>query len=94
MTLIEVRVLCQLLHISKAKISNRHLILKMLPTTSLKREILSSVLNEKCKIISEFEIGLPLERKEWRSDSKLIISFLQKLSNSSALVGHENESIN
>jgi len=94
MTLIEVRVLCQLLHISKAKISNRHLILKMLPTTSLKGEILSSALNEKCKIISEFEIGLPLERKEWRSDSKLILDFLQKVSNALTSVGYENESFN
>tara|TARA_B100000029_G_C17028594_1_gene761306 strand:- start:52 stop:627 length:576 start_codon:yes stop_codon:yes gene_type:complete len=81
MTLIEVRILCQLLHVSKAKIINRQLILMVLPTTSLNEYILSSVLNEKFKIISEFEIGIPLDRKEWRSDCKLILNLLQKLSN-------------
>ena len=82
MTLLEIRVLCQSLHISKAKINNRELILTLLPTTSLNNQILVPLFDKSFKIISEFKIGILLDRNGWKSDCKIILSYLQKLSGS------------
>ncbi|MEC9019356.1 MAG: transcription-repair coupling factor, partial [Nitrospinota bacterium] len=82
MTLLEIRVLCQSLHISKAKINNRELILTLLPTTSLNNQILAPLFDMSFKIISEFKIGILLDRNGWKSDCKVILYYLQKLSGS------------
>ena len=82
MALLEIRVLCQLLHINEAKINNRELILTLLPSTSLNDQILIPLFDKSFKIISEFKIGILLDRNGWKSDCKIILSYLQKLSGS------------
>ncbi|MBC8284942.1 MAG: transcription-repair coupling factor [Nitrospinae bacterium] len=82
MALLEIRVFCQLLHISKAKMKNRELFLTLLPTTPLSPETLASLFDERLKMISEFQIGILLDRKGWKSDFKAISNYLQKLSES------------
>ena len=82
MALLEIRVLCQLLHIGKAKINNRELLLTLLPTTPLNNQILTPLFSETFKIISEFKIGILLDRKGWKSDCKIIINYLKNLSQS------------
>tara|TARA_B100001123_G_scaffold447839_1_gene606669 strand:- start:419 stop:2344 length:1926 start_codon:yes stop_codon:yes gene_type:complete len=79
-TLIEIRVLCQLLHISKAKIKNRELILTLLPTTPLNSQILAPLFDKNLKIISEYKILILLDRTGWKSDCKVILNYLEKLS--------------
>jgi len=82
MALLEIRVLCQLLHICKAKINNRKLILTLLPTTSLNNPILTTLFNESFKMISEFKIEILLDRNGWESDCKVVLNYLKKLSQS------------
>lgn len=80
--IIEIRMLCQLLHISKAKIIKDQLILTLLSTTSLNPNILASFFDQRLKMISEFQIRILLDRKGWKSDCKLISGYLLKISQS------------
>jgi transcription-repair coupling factor (superfamily II helicase) len=83
--LLEIRVLCQRLHISKAHMKNGEVFLTLLNSTPLRAEDLTANLDGRLKMLSEFQIGILVERKSWRADLKMICEYLQKLSRSLTL---------
>jgi transcription-repair coupling factor (superfamily II helicase) len=85
LAILEIRVLCQRLHISKAQIRNGEVFLTLLPSTSLSAEDLTAILDGRLKMLSEFQIGILLERKGWQADLKMVCEYLQKLSRSLTL---------
>jgi transcription-repair coupling factor (superfamily II helicase) len=85
LALLEIRVLCQRLHISNAHMKNGEVFLTLLPSTPLSPEDLTVILDERLKMLSEFQIGIHLERKGWQADLKKICEYLQKLSRSLTL---------
>ena len=82
LALIEIRVLCQQLQINQVHVKNGKVFLTLLQSTPVKPENLAEILDDKLKMISEFQIGILLDRKSWRTDLNLIAGYLQKLSNS------------
>ena len=58
---------------------NGKVILTLLPSTPVKPESLTAVLDERLKMLSEFQIGVHLDRKGWKSDLKVVSEYLQKL---------------
>jgi len=85
LALLEIRVLCQRLHISNAQMKNGEVFLTLLPSTPLSPEDLTAILDERLKVLSEFQIGILLERKGWQADMKKVSDYLQKLSRSLTL---------
>ena len=79
LALLEIRVLCQRLHISKAQMKNGEVFLTLLPSTPLSAEDLTAILDERLKMLSEFQIGILLERKGWQTDLKKVSEYLKKL---------------
>ena len=58
---------------------NGKVVLTLLPSTPVKTEWLTIILDERFKMLSEFQIGIFLYRKGWKADLKLISEYLQKL---------------
>ena len=58
---------------------NGKVFLNLLPTTPVSPESLAEILDERLKMLSEFQIGIFLYRKGWKADLKLISEYLQKL---------------
>ncbi|MBT5471208.1 MAG: transcription-repair coupling factor [Nitrospina sp.] len=83
--LLEIRVLCQLLHISNVKMKKNDVFLTLLPSTLVSPENLTGILDERLRMLSEFQIGIHLDRKGWRADLKVVSGYLQKLSQSLTL---------
>jgi hypothetical protein len=61
---------------------NGEVILTLLPSTPLSTEELTAILDVRLKMLSEFQIGILMERKGWQADLKMICGYLQKLSRS------------
>jgi transcription-repair coupling factor (superfamily II helicase) len=85
LALLEIRVLCQRLHISKAQMKNGEVFLTLLPSTPLSAVDLTAILDGQLKMLSEFQIGILMERKGWQADLKMICECLQKISRSLTL---------
>ncbi|MEK9629013.1 MAG: transcription-repair coupling factor [Nitrospinota bacterium] len=82
LALIEIRIFCQQLHINKVEMKNGKALLTLMPSTPLSPENLASILDERMTMLSEFQIGILIERKGWKADLKIVSSYLQKLSKS------------
>lgn len=80
LALIDIRVLCQQLHISKIAMKKKDAVITLLPSTPLVPENLARILDDRLKMLSEFQIGVYLDRKGWKGDLKVIIGYLQKIS--------------
>ena len=59
--------------------------LTLLPSTLVSPENLTGILDERLRMLSEFQIGIHLDRKGWRADLKVVSGYLQKLSQSLTL---------
>ena len=77
--LLEIRMFCQKLHINKVYMKNGKVFLTLLPSTPVRPESLATILDERLKMLSEFQIGIHLDRKGWKTDLKLVSEYLQKL---------------
>jgi transcription-repair coupling factor (superfamily II helicase) len=82
LALLEIRILCQQIHISKIEVKQNEAHLHLLPSTPINPENLASMFDERLSIRSEYKINLRLDRKGWKIDLKLIGTYLQKLANS------------
>ena len=79
LALLEIRMFCQKLHINKVHMKNGKVILTLLPSTPVSPESLTAVLDERLKMLSEFQIGVHLDRNGWKADLKVVSKYLQKL---------------
>jgi transcription-repair coupling factor (superfamily II helicase) len=82
LALLEIRILCQQIHISKIEVKQHEAHLHLLPSTPMNPENLASMFDERLSIRSEYKINLRLDRKGWKTDLKLLGTYLQKLANS------------
>ena len=79
LALLEIRVLCQQLHINQVHVKNGIVFLVLLPSTPIKPKSLVEILDDRLKIFSEFELRILLDRKGWREDLNIIVGYLQKI---------------
>jgi transcription-repair coupling factor (superfamily II helicase) len=86
LALLEIRIYCQQIHISKIDVKQNVAHLYLLPSTPINPESLTSLFDERLSIGSEYKINICLDRKGWKTDMKLIGTYLQKLSNSLKLL--------
>ncbi len=79
LALLEIRIFCQQLHISKIEMKQNEAYLHLLPSTPINPEKLTCLLDERLRIQSEYKVNIRLDRKGWKTDLKLIAVYLQKL---------------
>ena len=82
LALLEIRIYCKQIHISKIEVKQNEAHLHLLPSTSINPENLTPMFDERLSIMSEYQINILLDRKGWKTDLKLIGTYLQKLTNS------------
>ena len=82
LALLEIRIYCKQIHISKIEVKQNEAHLQLLSSTSINPENLTPILDERLSIMSEYKINILLDRKGWKTDLKLIGTYLQKLANS------------
>ena len=82
LALLEIRIYCKQIHISKIEVKQNEAHLHLLPSTSINPENLTPMFDERLSIMSEYKINILLDRKGWKTDLKLIETYLQKLANS------------
>lgn len=82
LALLEIRIYCQQVHISKIEVRQNEAHLHLLPSTPINPENLTSMFDERMSIGSEYKVKICLDRKGWKTDLKLIGTYLQKLANS------------
>ena len=82
LALLEIRIYCKQIHISKIEVKQNEAHLHLLPSTSINPENLTPMFDERLSIMSEYKINIILDRKGWKTDLKLIGTYLQKLANS------------
>ena len=82
LALLEIRIYCKQIHISKIEVKQNEAHLHLLPSTSINPENLTSMFDERLSIMSEYKINILLGRKGWKTDLKIIGAYLQKLANS------------
>jgi len=82
LALLAIRILCQQIHISKVELKQNEGILQLLPSTPINPQILTSMLDERLSLKSEYQINIRLDRKGWKTDLKMLENYLQKLSTS------------
>ena len=81
LALLEIRMFCQKLHINQVSMKNGKVFLTLLPSTPVRPENLATILDGRLKMLSEFQIGILLDRKGWKADLKVVSKYLQKLLN-------------
>ena len=82
LALLEIRIYCKQIHISKIEVKQNEAHLHLLPSTSINPENLTPMFDERLSIMSEYKINILLDRKGWKIDLKLIGTYLQKIANS------------
>lgn len=82
LALLEIRIYCKQIHISKIEVKQNEAHLHLLPSTSINPKNLTPMFDERLSIMSEYKINILLDRKGWKTDLKLIGIYLQKLANS------------
>jgi transcription-repair coupling factor (superfamily II helicase) len=92
LALLEIRILCQKIHISRAELKNNVVALHLLHSTTINTEVLTSLFDERLSMESEYKIKIRLDRKGWKTDLKLLASYLQKLENSIHPVKEKSDS--
>ena len=70
LALLEIRMFCQKLHINQIHMKNGKVFLTLLPSTPVKPESLTVILDERLKMLSEFQIGIHLDSKGWKDRFK------------------------
>ncbi len=79
MELLEIRVLCQKLHISSAKLKGHQAYLTVDSGTPLAPQAIASLTDKRLKILSEYQLSVSIDRKGWKQDIKTVKHTLKAL---------------
>lgn len=82
MELLEIRVLCQKLHISKAKLKGHQALLTVEPETPVSPQAIASLADKRLKFLSEYQFSVTIDRKGWKQDIKTVKNTLKALMDS------------
>ncbi|WP_187291953.1 TRCF domain-containing protein [Nitrospina gracilis] len=79
LALMEVKILCQRLHITKAQRSGEYVYLKIASTTPMKSETLAALLDLRLSLVSEYEIRVKVDNAGWKKDIERVTDYLRQL---------------
>ncbi len=79
LVLLEIKLSCQRLDISKVQLRHNEVTLTIDSSTRLSSEKLMGILDSRMQLISEYRIVLKLKNKGWKEESALLGSYLKKL---------------
>jgi len=79
MDLLEIRVLCQKLRVSKAKLKGHQATLTVEPGTPVAPATITSLVDKRLKFLSEYQLSITIDRKGWKQDIKTIKNTLKAL---------------
>ncbi|MCH7613108.1 MAG: hypothetical protein IIB45_07090, partial [Candidatus Marinimicrobia bacterium] len=79
LALLEIKILCQKLHISRAKIIGDEIFCCIEPTTPISREKFFAALDSGIRLISERRIAIRVANEGWKKDTDVVKGYLRKL---------------
>lgn len=79
--LVVIKILCKKIHINKAYVVGSEVRLNIEPTTPLLAEKMALINDKRIKFLSEYCIGIALNRNSWKQDINIIIDYLKIISN-------------
>ncbi len=79
LALMEVKILCQRLHITRAQRSGEYVYLKIAPTTPMKSETLTALLDLRLSLVSEYEIRVKVDNAGWKKDIERVTEYLRQM---------------
>jgi transcription-repair coupling factor (superfamily II helicase) len=79
MELMEIRVLCQKLHISRVKLKGHQAHLTIEPETPVTPQTIASLTDKRLKFLSEYQLSVTIDRKGWKQDIKTVKHTLKSL---------------
>ena len=79
MELLEIKILCQKLHISRAKLKEHQVSLTVEPGTPVAPAAIASLVDKRLKFLSEYQLSITIDRKGWKQDIKTVKHYLQAL---------------
>ncbi len=79
MVLITIKILCRKIHIRKAHMVMSEARLDIEPSTPAAPEKIAALADHRVKFLSEFQLGIRVDRKGWRKDMHLIADYLKKI---------------
>jgi transcription-repair coupling factor (superfamily II helicase) len=79
MELMEIRVLCQKLHISRVKLKGHQACLTIEPETPVTPQTIASLVDKRLKFLSEYQLSVTIDRKGWKQDIKTVKHTLKAL---------------
>lgn len=77
--LLEIRILCQKLHVTKAVLKNNEVLLNIAPSTPLSSEYVLGLLDKNLRLKSENELMIKVPKTNWRDDLSLAQKYLKAL---------------
>ncbi len=77
--LIIIKIMCKKLHISKAYMVGSEARFDIETTTPINPDKIAVVADERTIFLSEYRLGIKLDRKGWRKDIQLLIDYLKKI---------------
>lgn len=77
--LLEIKILCQKLHISRADLRRDGVYLTIETTTPISSRKLTGLLDDQLRLVSENQIALTTKRQNWRNDTEVVKYYLQQL---------------
>lgn len=79
LALLEIKILCQKLHISRARIIGDEIFCCIEPTTPISREDFSATLDRGIRLVSEYRIAIRVANAGWKKDTDVVKGYLRKL---------------
>ena len=76
---LEIKLLCQKLHISKVMIVDNEILCSIEPTTCISRETFTKIMDGGIRLLSEYRIAIRVANENWKDDVKEFKEYLQKL---------------
>ncbi len=86
LALLEVRILCRELHISKAKIKGGDAIMTIEPSTPIRPSAMAAMMEGRIRMLSEYSLSIRVSHKSWRDDLETIQNILKEFLKSDAQV--------
>jgi len=77
--LVVVKVICRKIHINKAYVMGDEARFDIKSTTPVSPEKLSAIVDKRMMFLSEFCVGIKLNRESWEKDMHIIIDYLKKI---------------
>jgi transcription-repair coupling factor (superfamily II helicase) len=78
--LLTIKILCKKIHIRKAHMALGEARLDIEPSTPVAPERIAALTDYRMKFLSEYQLGIRVDRKGWRKDMHLITDYLKKIS--------------